>query len=155
MVFALAAVDQMHPWLTFTREPVLERSVITVEVGPLQNSKRERIYLFRRTIKHGGNVEVSWADTRTCPAASWVVEESIKVPPPRIQVPGVKDPAADDQITLTMDGVGYSLNSGARYGSRVSSTIRFTSNVGTPLAAWVEESLQKLAPCWSHSPRQP
>ncbi len=100
-------------------------------------------------------IQMAGLNFLTDPAASWVVEESIKVPPPRIQVPGVKDPAADDQITLTMDGVGYSLNSGARYGSRVSSTIRFTSNLGTPLAAWVEESLQKLAPCWSHSPRQP
>src|SRR5215208_6488084 len=123
----------MQPWITFTRAPALERSVTTVEVGPLFNTQRERSYLFRRTVQRRGNTDISWTDTRTCPTAMWVVEEAINVPPPRVQVPGVKDATAGNEITLTADGVGYSLSSGARYGSRISSTIRFTSNVGTPL----------------------
>src|SRR5438270_2740023 len=88
---ASASAELSHPWLTFTRAPVLERSLTTIDVGPLQNTQRGRVYLFRRTMRHHGSTEVSWADTRTCPNAMWVVEEVINVPPPRVQVPGVKD----------------------------------------------------------------
>lgn len=152
--FALPSVDLTHPWLTFTREPALERNITTVDVGPLQNTQKKLIYVFRRTFRHGESTEVSWADTRTCPAAMWVVEEAINVPPPRVQVPGVADPEAGNAVTLTMDGIGYSLSGGARYGSRISSTIRFTSSMGTPLAAWVEESLRRLELCWSKAQPQ-
>jgi hypothetical protein len=154
LAVALAAADLLHPSLTFTRAPVLERSVTIVEVAPLPNARNERAYLFRRTFRHGGESDISWADSRTCPGAIWVVEEAVKVPPPRVRVPGVEDPAAPDVITLTADGVAYGMSSGARYGSSFSGTIRFTSNVGTPLAAWVEESLRRLQPCWSSRPPQ-
>src|SRR3954471_529756 len=90
--FAPTAADQMRPWLTFTREPALERSVTTVEVGGLQNTARATIYLLRRTVRRREITHVSWADTRTCPSAMWVVRAAIEVPPPRVQVPGVKDP---------------------------------------------------------------
>jgi hypothetical protein len=151
MVLPLAAILE-HPVLSFKREPALEHRLTVVDVAPLPNLQRDRIYVFRRTVRHIDDSEVSWADTKSCPAATWVVEEAIKVPPPRIEIPGVKDPTAPDQITLTMDGVGYSLSGRARYGSRLSSTINFTSNMGTPLASWVEESLRRLEHCWSKNP---
>jgi hypothetical protein len=151
---AYRSFELPRPWLTFTREPVLERNLTTIDVGPLQNAQRERIFLFVRSVGHGDNIQISWADTKTCPAAMWVVEEAINVPPPRIHVPGVKDPTAGKELTLTMDGVAYSLSSGARYGSGISSTIRMTSNWGTPLANWVDESLRRLQPCWKNAPPQ-
>src|SRR4051794_10824912 len=100
LAVALAAADLLHPSLTFIRAPVLERSETLVEVAPIQSARNERAYLFRRTFRHGDKSDISWADSRTCPGAIWVVEEAVNVPPPRLRVPGVEDRTAPDVITL-------------------------------------------------------
>jgi len=64
----------------------------------------------------------------------------------------MKDPIYGDELVITADGVAYTLEAPAQYGNILGSHIRFNSNIGTPLAAWVDESFRKLEPCWSKEP---
>ena len=63
---------------------------------------------------------------------------------PRPAPPGV----GDDEFEIVMDGVGYALHMPAAFG-RNSRSLNLTSNVGTPLAAWVDGAMTRMASCWS------
>jgi hypothetical protein len=68
-------------------------------------------------------------------------------------MPGVNDPNVAGKIVIQGDGVGYTFRSNATYeGMTGDDHIQFTSNVGTTLARWADESLRKLEPCWSKGP---
>ena len=143
----ISATVEPDPYLTFSRSPAFDHRVTTVEVGSLQTSGDRWDYWFRRTVRLGKHSATWWTDTRRCPAARWVVDEAIKVSPPKMLVPGVKDRSYESPM-ITADGVGYSVESMGHYDGRTSD-LSFSSNVGTPLAEWVDESLRKLEPCWS------
>ena len=65
--------------------------------------------------------------------------------------PGVLDGVTEGDVIVTADGVRYKLSAHARYDTKIDSETYFTSNVGTPLSNFTEESLRKLEPCWSTS----
>ena len=135
--------------LTFSRAPSFDERVTIVEVGSTLNDASDWDYWFKRTIRRGKLDEVWWTDTTHCPAARWVVENAINLTPPVIEVPGIKGKDQGDDIVVTADGALYELTSGARYGENIGSQISFSSNVGTTLANWADESLRRLDPCWS------
>jgi hypothetical protein len=143
----VAASAGPDPYLTFSRSPAFDHRVTIVDIGSLEGSGDEWGYWFRRSVKLGKATSTWWTDSKRCPAARWVVEHAIKVPSPQLLVPGVKDPSYGDPI-ITADGVGYTVQSMGHYGGRVSD-LSFNSNVDTPLAEWVDESLRRLEPCWS------
>jgi hypothetical protein len=45
-----------------------------------------------------------------------------------------------------MDGTGYSLRAPTGFAN---GTLTITSNVGSPLAAWIDGAFRTLEPCWS------
>ncbi len=53
-----------------------------------------------------------------------------------------------DAITIVGGGVSYEVQASSNYPAKGIGDIRFNSNVGTPLARWVDESLRTLEPCW-------
>jgi len=148
IALAGASLQRPDPWLTFSKAPAFDRRVTTVEVGTL-NASPEWHYWFRRTVRSGNEAEVWWTDTARCPAARSILVEAETLPSPTVDIPGVKRPGESDDISVVADGVGYSIESWATYGKQAANHLRFTSNVNTPLAAWIEESLGKLEPCWS------
>lgn len=145
LALAAAPAELMGSWLSFSRAPAFDRRVTIVEVGTLSSSPKWE-YWFRRTVKLGNAKQVWWTDTIRCPATRSALSETVNLTPPQINVPGVKS----DDIIIVGDGVAYTFSGPAEY--NVSSKISFTSNVGTPLSAWVDESLRKLEPCWAREP---
>ena len=84
---------------------------------------------------------VAWADSATCPAVRETVRAMSGLPVPRIT-----SPYDGRGVALILDGVGYSFEGPA---SGSNGRIAFSSNAGTPLAAWVDARLAALQPCWS------
>lgn len=134
------------PFLTVTRG-VNGPGETQLEIGVLR-AERGNHYWLRRVNRKAGRTSVNWTDTHRCAAARDVVQAASGLEPPRVEIPGIPV-TPDGSITLTLDGVQYSFESGAHYDGNGSSRIRFTSNVGTPLARFVESSLEALEACWS------
>lgn len=89
-----------------------------------------------------GAPEIKWADSATCPAIRTIVMSmrSIKMPSPAPY--GV----STQSMTLTLDGTLYSF---AAPSSDNMGKVTISSNVGSPVAAWIDASLKQLAPCWA------
>ena len=147
-LLAVAASPPPLPgtWATFTREGALSHQAITVEAatdGVDPGSKRLE-YKLRRTERSLDSVEVKWANSRRCPAIRPVLAGMRDLAPPRLSPPGI----GDGPTEVILDGVFYSLSAPAGYGG-AEARVTVSSNVGTPLAAWVDKSLAALDRCWS------
>ncbi|WP_312166315.1 hypothetical protein [Phenylobacterium sp.] len=98
--------------------------------------------------REGEAARIAWASSRTCPALVPALSELETLPPPRIDVPGVgrTPPAAVPAV----DGDSYLLwAQGARFvAAPYPVQIELRGEGGSPMAAWVERSLRRLAACW-------
>jgi len=84
----------------------------------------------------------SWATSRTCRGVREAVEALGSIPFPAV-------PSPRDGTEIIVDGVTYSVLFSARYGTQDSGLLELRSNVGTPLAAWVNKMIATTKPCWS------
>ena len=145
-------LDLALAWAEFSRVPLGTaapslRSVRTkVEVGTLgyDRGQRQLDFWLRRTVVTRGVVpteEVTWADTRTCPAARPTLASMRNIPVPKFAPIG-----STEGRPIVMDGVAYSLRTYSDQGKLTAET-----NVGTPLAAWIESALKAFDGCWGRS----
>jgi len=119
-------------------------TVVEVEIGTKDSRVTPVAYYIRRTIKRPDVAdEVAEADSRTCPAIRGILESMEKIPGPRLVAPFLDQ----DGLMITTDGVGYELTAPSQYRDAGEADMTIRSNVGTPLANWVDESLKALAPC--------
>lgn len=95
-------------------------------------------FWMRRTVTTRDVPVVTWADSRSCPAVWDVLVLMRELPVPRFAPIGV---SAGPPMHL--DGTIYTLRTYSEEGE-----IAVETNDGTPLAAWVEASLDSLEPCW-------
>jgi hypothetical protein len=65
------------------------------------------------------------------------------LPMPRPNVPLLDE----GPVIVTADGTGYSLTIPVAYPGAIPQDLTLTSNIGTPLAAWVEDALAALDSC--------
>ena len=145
MVLAVSA-NIANPLLTFSREPSFDPRPVTVEVGVLGNGPMSEVW-FRRTVgRPRGARTVSWTDTVRCPAARAALHEARRLEMPRVSVPGLEN----DEIIITADGVRYRLTGMADYPGESSYRFQIMSNLDTPLARWVDESLRVLETRWTN-----
>jgi hypothetical protein len=131
----------------FSRVPTLAHSSETVDVAIVYApySTAPPAYMMRLTRRRFQQHDaIFWADSRSCPAMRPVLDAMRALPSPRPQVPGI-DPYGD----IILDGVGYRLMTTARFANGQDGDLVYSSNIGTPLAAWVDGSLGALARCWS------
>lgn len=135
------------PFLTITRSAT-GLATTQIEIGVLPGSN-QRHYWLRRVESGQGEITVSWTDTQICAGSrESVVVAARQVAPPEIAVPGI--PVTEDgSVVITLDGVQYSFEARSHYEGNISSSLSFTSNVGTPLADYVERSIAALEPCWA------
>ena len=152
MLAGLAAAQdtdprQYTPFLTFSRSASSELGAQSVDIGVLRGEGRLQFW-FRRTVERDGPDDIAWTSTESCAGARDAVVAATQFAPPRVSVPGLPM-RPDGSSGLTLDGVQYAFRSSAHYDSNGSSSISFTSNVGTPLANWVEGSLAILEECWA------
>jgi hypothetical protein len=92
----------------------------------------------RRTVTTRGVPVVAWAESRSCPAVWDVLARMRDLPVPRFAPMGVSGGPQ-----LHMDGTIFTLRTYSDEGE-----IAVQSNEGTPLAEWIEASLEILEPCW-------
>ena len=136
-----ASPAPFHGWGRFSRDPALAHTSETVEVATDGKDGGMLQYRLRLTrARPSREPEVLWADSRTCEAVRPILASLTELPLPRFA-----PPLADGDLVLTMDGIGYSLHMPVSGYDAVD----LASNTGTPLAAWVDGALAKLAPCWS------
>jgi hypothetical protein len=150
---ALAFLAQPAPLtdcatLRFSRAPAMGGGE-TQRVGICRDPDgRPGDFLFQRSAGRRDAAPVTtYATSRACPAAlrQLIALESLELPRPN--VPGL----GDELQTITMDGVTYRLEGLGLYGP-ASANFTLESNVGTPLARWIEGTLATLAPCWRPRP---
>jgi hypothetical protein len=126
-------------WGHFARALALAHSRDSVDIktdGRSGDALLFRLRLIRQSLEN--RPREYRTDSRACPAVAQVLAAAARLSPPAIAPPSLAD-----NSPIILDGAGYSLRMPARNG-----TIAWTSNVGTPLATWVEDSLAKLEPCW-------
>jgi hypothetical protein len=134
-------------WATVRIEPALgeTRTEIAIGTSRYDRDRKQLDYWMRREKRdrQGGSVNVSWADSRSCPAIEAMRDMgTMQFAPPR---------GADD-IIVSMDGTMYTLEAPGRYENAYAGTLRIKANVRTPLADWAERLRFDLANCWSERP---
>lgn len=132
-------------WGRFSRGPALAGDDETVEIALDGSTGNRPEYKLRLTRQSPGRpAERLWTNSRTCPAVRVVLERLRALTPPPI-VPLGFEPQSQEVI---VDGIGYSLTAPLAdpFGR---AKITWTSNMGSPVAAWVDDSLIRLKPCWS------
>jgi hypothetical protein len=132
-------------WAQFSRSGALSHVSETVDIATADrgNSRAFRYTLRLTRARLGAEPTVTWADSASCPAVQPVIAgmRDIRMPTPApYGVPG------GEAMTLTLDGARYTL---AAPSSDNMGRLTISSNIGSPLAAWVDAALQQLAPCWT------
>lgn len=90
---------------------------------------------------------LTWADSRTCSGLvdSVAAMEDLELPTLSVPVFGTQDIPL-----MTLDGVGYELRSRmSLWGDHAGYDALISSNVGTPLADWVENFRSTAEACWT------
>ena len=135
-------------WATVRIEPALggRRTEIAIGTVRYDRDKKQLDYWMRREERdrQGGNLNVSWADSRSCPAMRPAIEAMRDMGTMQFAPPG----GADDVI-VTMDGTMYTLEAPGRYENAHAGALRIKANVRTPLADWAERLRSDIAGCWA------
>jgi hypothetical protein len=130
-------------WAEFSRGDWGHGTHTEVEVGTLGFDKsRARLdFWLRRTV--GGGVgrqeEVTWTETRTCGSARPLLASMRHIPVPKFAPIG-----SSKGPPIIVDGMSYALRTYSDDGMLSENT-----NLGTPLAAWIDGALATLEKCWS------
>lgn len=114
---------------------VVRREVSTIEDW---NAEPEDLVVIRT---------LAWADSRTCSGLvdSVVAIEDLQLPTLSVPIFG-----RQDIPLLTLDGIGYELRSQmSLWDDHGGYDTLISSNVGTPLADWVESFRSTVEPCWT------
>jgi hypothetical protein len=106
-------------------------------------------YLFRRVVTSGDNdtTVYSYTNTSACPAALPPLRRlaRLRMPQPEVPIFG-----REENIVVT-DGAHYILRGRVIHADTQVGRYEIESNVGTPLALWVDSMLAALRQCWSPS----
>lgn len=135
-------------WAHFSRAPALEGTSETVDVAIIAMPPRSSVAVYamritRRRLQQPDTI--GWADSRNCPAMLPGLKAMRTLAVPHPTVPGMEQRPGISML----DGIGYRLWTQARFDGGGEGRLDFDSNIGTPLAAWVDKSLGALARCWS------
>ncbi len=135
--------DLPRQWAQFSRSGSLNHVSEIIDIATGDRGKdAEFRYILRRTKNSlKAEPEVAWADSATCPAVRSVIASMRKIQVPSPAPYGLENQSA----AITLDGTGYSLTAPS---SDNMGRLTISSNIGTPLAAWVDTSLKQLETCW-------
>ena len=136
-------------WAEFSRAGALSRTSETVEIATQHPAgSRPLEYAMRYTTKNLRSGEkTQFAESASCPAVANVVYSMKYIKAPDLApygAPGVSN-------IITVDGVAYSLSAPS---SDSMGRMTISSNVGSPLAKWIDDSRKTLAPCWHDAPSE-
>lgn len=143
---AVAQTPLPRQWAQFSRSGALSRVSETVDIATGEGKGTAQFpYKLRLTRSSPeGKIEIKWAESTTCPTVRSVIASmhDIAMPlPAPYGVPG-------ESTEIIVDGAGYFLTAPSSY---IMGKMTLTSNVGSPLAKWIDTALEQLAPCWTET----
>lgn len=143
-----ARLEGLRPWGAFAVYRA-DRSVTGVSLY-----LREGRTIARRVETRDGEAAVvSWASAQACPALTPAVAGLEKLPAPRIEVPGVGLKPSPPAAAANADSYLLWAEDARFAASPYPVQLEVRGEGGSPMAAWVDASLSRLASCWS--PVQP
>lgn len=122
----------------------LSRRELQVEIGVLQRQRSTSHYWFRRAAARDGFGPPEYATTVECPVAHDRLESLEQMPMPAPDLPGF----GREMTQIIADGAQYVLEARAIHQDGQLGDLRLTSNVGSPLARWIDALMAALEPCW-------
>jgi len=145
-----AAAFDRDVWGRFSRAPALRHTSEEVAVARDGREGATSHFRLRLTVRRPGRPDaVRWTDTRSCAAARDAITAFAAVPLPHPDPPAM----IDRDLVITADGIGYAVTVPVGYGGgSLAEPATFRSNVGTPLARWVDGALAGLRGCWPDAP---
>lgn len=130
-------------WASFTRAPANRLMRTEVDVGTLgfDSARNRPNFWLRRTIVRGvqHKEEVTWTDTESCAPARPLIASMRDIPVPKLAPVG-----SSKGPPIVLDGIAYSLRTDSDQGK-----LTMDTNIGTPLAGWIENALKVLDSCWT------
>lgn len=131
-------------WVSISRRPALTRSSEIVDFLFNKTSSSGLEFDLRLTSRAADDtLTVKWTSTERCKEARTAALRLRDLPFPAVRLPS-------DPEEVVLDGTSYSVKFLAGYGSQNNGELELRSNVGTPLAAWINTTLSNLDNCWSH-----
>jgi hypothetical protein len=141
---------QLWTFATFTAAPAFEPTAIRVKLGTFQAGEgvywivRDRV---NREKEHSGPVE--FTNSTLCPKVLPQLRRLEDLDMPAPDVPGM----GRDADIIIMDGVSYTLQGSSRHADGQPGDYSIESNVGSPLARWVDGMDAALEGCWRPLPK--
>jgi hypothetical protein len=133
--------------ISFSRQPALARTSEEVCIARYNDGQGVNYRLRQVSTDRLRRVTVAWATTKACPAVLPYLEAMEQLPMPVPDLPWF----GNEPQEMTLDGAGYRLSTRALYSGKMSEVV-VQSNVDTPLARWIDQTLAALAPCWRGMP---
>lgn len=151
-VLKSARLDGLPPWGAFVVYPAADKPSAGVSLYVRRAGETPFLLARRVRVRPGEEAaRIDWAAGPDCPALPAAVARMEELPPPRIDAPLVGREPAD--ITVVADGASYFLwSSFARYSGGAPGELEVRTVEGTPAAAWIDETLAALEPCWGAGP---
>lgn len=141
---ALALAPVEGSFATFSSLHARTGLQVDVTIGTKAVHDGAAVYWVSRVVRRRGSSDrTSETDSQSCPAILSLLRSLADLRLPRPSIPHLDT----DTIIVTADGVDYRLTVPASYGSDTDGQVTFQSNVGTPLADWVERANDELDKC--------
>ncbi|WP_267381172.1 MULTISPECIES: hypothetical protein [unclassified Sphingomonas] len=147
LIVLAAGFVQGPPWAHFSRSRTIDRVKEVVEIGSgKSNANGDFKYILKITRqRNGGKPAVRWTGSTACPVVSILVKNMTTIVMPKPAPYGVPGVSQD----IVLDGSYYELNAPS---TDVQGSFTISSNEGTSLSLWIDNSLNSLSSCWSASP---
>jgi hypothetical protein len=143
LVLAVASAQPAlpEPWAQFSRSGSLNHTTETVGIFTGKRTDGEFQYRLRLTKEMlGKEPETKWADSQTCPEVRSVISSMRDIEMPSPAPYGVGQPRS-----MTLDSTQYELTAPSSFNM---GEVTLSSNVGSPLASWIDAGFAQLASCW-------
>lgn len=143
-----ARLEGLRPWAAFAVYRA-DRSVTGVSLY-LRGAEA----IARRVeTRDGADAAVTWATSKSCTSLTPVLAELEALPAPRIEVPGVGRNPPTPALSANSDSYLLWAEDARFAAAPYPVQIEVRGEGGSPMAAWVETSLRRVAACWG--PTQP
>jgi hypothetical protein len=132
----------LREWGHFARSGTLSHLDEQVSIANDSTENNQFEFKLRYTRTSLNDKEILWANSRTCPAIKPLLRSMRDIQMPKPQPFGIDDMDAE----ITLDGAGYVLDVPSNFAN---GRLTISSNVGSPLATWIDGALKALDRCWS------
>ena len=143
--------------IAFEHDMLLRYSVISFHISwrPDETSERRPFWFARLRSTHHTNVQVSYADGRTCLALNDVLLAMEQLSAPLLDLPWVpsESPLTELNGAEPMHDFKFSLSAPGHFpGSMTAAKVTVSGGSLSPVGVWMRESEAKLADCWNADP---